>query len=301
MRTVRIATALVLGAAAAVAAGEACGGHGTRETMLVSTSWLSQHLADPNLVILEVGDPAAETHIPGSQFLDYMDTHYMKSPQGLTMELLPMPELAKNFEKYGVSNNSRIVLYWNAVSRVSYTTRVFLTLDAMGLGRQTSILDGGLPVWRSEGRKLTADLHKPAPGKLTPCPQNDVVTDAAYVRANIRHSGVHIVDARAPEYYDGSRHGNGQADGHIPGATNITFSTLVGEDGKFKSPDALARMFRDAGVNSGDRVVSYCHIGQQATVVYFVARYLGYDARLYDGSWEDWGSHSENPVEKGTH
>jgi len=62
----------------------------------------------------------------------------------------------------------------------------------------------------------------------------------------------------------------------------------------------LAAMFHDAGVKTGDRVVSYCHIGQQATVVYFVARYLGYDARLYDGSWEDWGSHSENPVERGT-
>ena len=67
-------------------------------------------------------------------------------------------------------------------------------------------------------------------------------------------------------------------------------------NGRFKSPEVLASMLRDAGVKQGDRVVSYCHIGQQATVIYFVARYLGYDARLYDGSWEEWSSHGDLPA-----
>jgi len=284
------------------AADPACGGHGTRQSLLVSTAWLAQHLADPDLVILHVGDQGrySEGHIPGARFLDYMDTHCMKSPSGLTMELLPMTELAKNFEKLGVSNGSHVVLYWDAVEVASHATRVFWTLDAMGLGSRTSLLDGGLPVWRSEGRKLISEAPQVAPGKLTLCPQDDVLTDAAFVRANLNRAGVRIVDARTPAYFSGAQHGNGKSDGHIPGAANITFNTLLGDDGKFKSPGVLASMFRDAGVKSGDRVVSYCHIGQQATVVYFVARYLGYDARLYDGSWEDWGSHSENPVEKGT-
>ena len=102
-----------------------------------------------------------------------------------------------------------------------------------------------------------------------------------------------IVDARNPEYYTGASTAQGKRPGHIPGSTNLTFSTLLDSSGRFKSREVLASMFRDAGVKQGDRVVSYCHIGQQATVVYFVARYLGYDARLYDGSWEEWSAHAD--------
>jgi thiosulfate/3-mercaptopyruvate sulfurtransferase len=275
-----------------------CGGHGTRDTMLVSTAWLAQHLHDPNLVVLSVGDKGQydEGHIPGALYLDYMDTHYMQSPAGLTLELLPMADLVKNFEKLGITNDSRIILCWTK-NQYSPTTRVFWTIDAMGLAAQASILDGGFPLWKSEGRSASTEVRSVAPGKLMPCAQDDTITDAAYVRANLNRSGVRIVDARDPEYYTGAKAGSGKRPGHIPGAANITYSTLFDDQGRFKKPDVLAEMFHSAGIRTGDRVVSYCHIGQQATVVYFAARYLGYDARLYDGSWEDWSAHPEYPAE----
>jgi thiosulfate/3-mercaptopyruvate sulfurtransferase len=280
------------------AAAFACGSHGTRESLLVSTAWLADHLSDPNLVLLSVGDAKqyAQGHIPGALQLDYASIQTGATPGHLTTELPPMADLVETFSKLGVSNDSRIVLYFMADTLASRTTRVFLTLDAMGLGDRTSLLDGGYQVWQSENRPVTADVRPVTRGKLVPCAQSDIIADLDYVRANLERPGVDIIDARNPEYYTGASHADGKRPGHIPGATNLTYGTLLDSSGKFKSPEVLASMFRDAGVKPGDRVVSYCHIGQQATVVYFVARYLGYDARLYDGSWEDWSAHTELPA-----
>jgi thiosulfate/3-mercaptopyruvate sulfurtransferase len=276
-----------------------CGGHGDHNTMLVSTSWLAEHLHDANLVVLAVGEKSDydKGHIPGSLFADYMDSHLMKGPTGLTLELPPMNQLAEVFGKLGITNDSHIVLY-QAKDWFSPTARVYMTLDAMGLGAHTSVLDGGFAVWGKEGREISKEGPASVkPGVITPCPADDVITDITYVSANMQHAGVAIVDARLPEYYTGKTQPEKQRRGHIPGAGNLPYTWLAAEDGKLKSPEQLAALFRDAGVKQGDEVVAYCHIGQQASAVYFAARYLGYDVRLYDGSWEDWSAHKDLPAE----
>jgi thiosulfate/3-mercaptopyruvate sulfurtransferase len=274
--------------------GAPCGGHGDSGSMVVTTTWLAAHQGDPNLVVLAVGDNReyASGHIPGSLFLDYRD---MSARGGLTLELPAMPELAETFGRLGVTNESRIVLY--AIGNAStQTARVYLTLDAMGLGARTSILDGGLPVWQWESRSVTTEVRAVHPGRITPCPQTDVIASLDYVRVNLRKGGIDIVDARDPQYYSGASASRNRA-GHIAGATSIPYGSLLDEEGKLKSAEALQQQFRDAGVKTGDQIVAYCHIGQQASLLYFVSRYLGYDVRLFDGSWEEWARHPELPVE----
>jgi len=290
---------LVLAAlfAAAAWAGPACGGHGGPDTLVVSTEWLAAHLHDPRLAILTVGDRPAydRAHVPGAVFLSTQNISSRSS--ALTLELPSMTELADTFAAAGVSNDSRIVLYVGSGGRVIQATRIYLTLDAMGLGAQTSLLDGGLEAWQRENRPTSSESPVVKRGTLTPCPQNDVIVDSSYVASNLRHRGVDIVDARAPEYYSGASTANGKRTGHIPGAVNLPFSTFVDAQGKLLPTATLRQMFQSAGIQAGDRVVSYCHIGLQATMVYFTARYLGYDARLYYGSWEDWSAQSALPAE----
>jgi len=277
-------------------AASVCGGHGDRSSMLVSTAWLADHLNDPNLVVLGVGQkPEYDSgHIPGSLYIDYHETHLMQSPSGLSVELPPMSDLAEVFGKAGVTNDSHVVLY-KLNNWTSQTARIWLTLDAMGLGKRASMLDGGFPLWQKEGRAVSTEVRAVKRGKLDPCAQNDVITNLDYVRSNLRHPGVALIDARMKDFWTGARTDNRQ--GHIPGAGSLPFEDLLDDSGRLKSPEAIQSLLENAGAKRGDRVVVYCHIGQRASMVYFAARSIGWDVRLYDGSWEEWARTKELPVE----
>lgn len=268
------------------------------EGLIVSTDWLGKHLNDDSLILLQVGEKDEYTagHIPRAQFIALTDLSTPRG-QGLALELPAVDQLKQALEKLGVSDNSRIVVYFGK-DWVTPTARVFMTLDYLGMGNRTSILDGGLPAWRAENRTITAEVVQPKPGKLTPHPNNALVVDAAWVSANLNNPNVRILDARAPQFYTGAEAGRMPRGGHIPNAKNIPFSSVVDDTNKFKSAAALSELFKAADVKPGSKVATYCHIGQQASLLYFVARYLGYEAHLYDGSFEDWSNRKELPVEK---
>jgi thiosulfate/3-mercaptopyruvate sulfurtransferase len=270
--------------------------------MLVSVDWLANHLGDPSLVILEIGekDGYQHSHIPGAQFLDYDSISTpMQMGKTLMLELPPIDQLVSVFEKLGVSNNSHIVLYFRT-DLVTPTTRVYWTLDYMGLGANTSILDGGYPAWRGANKPITGDVKQAAKGTITAHPRTEIVANADWMNAHLSHPGTDIIDARAPEYYTGDKGDGTPRSGHIPGATNLPYTSLVDDADKFKDKDALEKLFRDAGIKPGDLVVSYCHIGQRATIIYFAAKLLGYNARMYDGSWEDWSQRKNLPIVTGS-
>ena len=268
------------------------------ESLIVSTEWLGKHLEDESLVLLQVGekDEFTAAHIPRAQLIQTADISTPRG-QGLTLEMPPVDQLKATFEKLGISDKSRIVIYFGK-DWVTPTARVFLTLDYLGLGNRTSILDGGLPAWRAENRPVTAEVVEPKKGTLTPHPNTKLIVDAVWVKNNLSDPNVRILDARAPQFYTGAEKGRMPRGGHIPQARNIPFSSLVEESSnKFKSPTALKELFNQADVKPKSSVATYCHIGQQASLLYFVARYLGYDAHVYDGSFEDWSNRAELPVE----
>ena len=270
-----------------------------RDSMIVSTDWLAKHLNDADLVLLQVGYKKEydAAHIRGAQ---YIQTSDISTPRGsgLILELPPVDQLKATFEKFGVTDKSRIIVYFSK-DWVTPTSRVYFTLDYLGLGDHTSILDGGLPAWIAEKRDVTTEVASPKMGSFTPHTNPKLVVDAGWVSGNLNKPGVAILDARASKFYTGEDAGQMPRAGHIPSAKSIPFSTLVEDaNNKFKSADALRALFNSAGVKPKDSVATYCHIGQQASLLYFVARYLGYDAHLYDGSFQDWSNRSDLPVEK---
>jgi thiosulfate/3-mercaptopyruvate sulfurtransferase len=299
MKRLSLALTAILFAISFASPIRAAGDPSVQESLIVSTDWVSKHLNDDSLVLLQVGDKDEYLagHIPGAQFIALADISTPRG-SGLTLELPVVAQLQTVFEKLGVTDKSRVVVYFGK-DWVTPTARVFFTLDYLGLGDHSSILDGGLPAWRAEGKPVTADLRAPKPGHFTPHPNTKLVVDAAWVSANLSKPGVMILDARAQKFYTGAEAGQMPRGGHIPSAKNIPFSSLVEDPtNKFKSAAALRELFNTAGVKQGDSVTTYCHIGQQASLLYFVARYLGYEAHLYDGSFEDWSHRPELPVEK---
>jgi thiosulfate/3-mercaptopyruvate sulfurtransferase len=260
--------------------------------LVVSTKWLSDHLTDPHLVIVHVGHDEKDYqagHIPGAIFLSTDKIATSHTEPGT--ELLPPEELKKNLELIGIGDSSRVVYYspdWDPIA-----TRLFFTMDYLGHGGQAALLDGGLDQWIREKRPTTTDAGTVKSATLTVHLHPEIVTKIDYMEKLVAQpdSGVVILDARPSKRY---------RNGHLRAAESLYWeNALVSDkDPLLKSPVELRQLFTAVGVTGQKKAVSYCEVGLQASYVYFLARYLGIDAAMYDGSYREW-SEANQPVIRG--
>lgn len=298
MRMIRIAAAIL---ACLVAIARPVRAQPSSE-LLVEVDWLSQHLNDRNLVVLHVGSKGEYQagHIAGARFITEDDVslpHDHSNPTDMMLELPPADVLRAKVATFGISDDSRVVVYFGKNGGVPSATRIIFTLDYLGLGARTSLLNGGLGAWQKAGKALTTDAPPATAGKLSARTPKNLVVDADFVKSVRQRPNHTLVDARAAVYYAGIEPTLNNLAGHIPGAVNIPFTEITDNDLRIDRARVEA-LFRKAGVKAGDTVVAYCHVGQQATAVIFGARLLGNPVVLYDGAFQDWAVNNRGPVEK---
>jgi thiosulfate/3-mercaptopyruvate sulfurtransferase len=269
---------------------------GKNDSVVVSTQWLAEHLKDPGVVVIQMmmGDTAYRTaRIPGAQPLKV--NAIIATVNDVEWEPPAVQLLDSVFASVGVSDNRRVVLYGAPMA----VGRAFMTLELLGHQR-VSMLDGGLEKWQAEGRATTLDYPAVPRGKFTPRPRADVRVDAKWVQGHLERRGFVLLDTRTLEEFEGRGMRHGLAvDGHLPGARHLVWQSLFASPAHLLLKDraSLDSIFASTGATKGDTLVTYCAVGARASISYMIARHLGYDVRLYDGSYMEW-AHSGLPVVK---
>ncbi len=271
--------------------------------MLVSTSWLEQHLNDRTLVVLYVGRDRSQFesgHIPGSRFVRLDDL--VEQHKGSLNELPPVADLQATFESLGVGEESRVVLTGDALGVLA--ARVYFTLAYLGHGDNVSLLDGGTERWIAESRPTSREEAHPARAHFTPHARPEILVSTAQMHdlsSQVSKGATNFVllDARPAAEYNGALKSEAVPNaGHIAGAQGLYWKRLIRSDAdpRLLPVDELRQQFLSAGVTHGMSVITYCRTGMQSSLAYFVAKYLGYDAAMYDGSVYEWVNAAGNSL-----
>lgn len=289
-----IATATLLSLAGATGA--------SASDALVSAHWVQDNLKNPNVKIFEVSvDPGVfeRGHIPGAQNLNW----HTDLVDPTRRDIADREAFEKLLRQAGVDKDSTIILYgdnnnWFA----AWGAWVF---ETYGLGDRVKLLDGGRKLWEAEGLPLDTVAIE-TKGSNIELPDRDPAIRARFSDVVAVAEGKHdikLIDIRSADEYngkifapDGVKELSVRA-GHIPGAVNVPWGTIVNKDGTFKSADEIKAIYAEKGIDGSKPVITYCRIGERSSHTWFaLKKILGYDVKNYDGSWTEYGNAVGVPV-----
>ena len=264
----------------------------TDHTVLVSPAWLEDHLSDPDLLVLHAGTAEIydSVHIPGARLI--IPSRFTVDTDSIRYEMPQADSIVALLREAGVNNGSRVVLYYEDRGYLTRTARVYVTMDRVGLGNRTFVLNGGLPAWQEEGREVTARAPAFEAGDLEVSRLKEVVITAGELDRQRWSPKMVVIDARTPEEYNGTPASEDEEaeGGHIEGARSLPYQDFLKEDNSylFRPDSILKELTKQAGMDPDKQAVVYCGSGGRASVSYLVAKHLGYPVLLFDGSYAEW-------------
>ena len=278
---------------------------GYAREVLVSTDWVERHGGDAGVVVAEVDentDLYGEGHVPGALALHWR----ADLQQQVVRDVVEQPEFEALLGGKGIAADTTVVLYGDKNNWFAAYAYWYLKLYGHA---DVRIMDGGRQTWIDEGRELSTATPSPPRCAYTARSRDDSIRMRRdQVREVVAGGGHRLVDVRSPAEYAGEliappgyEQEGAQRAGHIPGAASIPWAEAVQDDGTFKPADDLRALYAGRGITPDAPVTAYCRIGERSAHTWFVLHeLLGYpDVRNYDGSWTEWGSLVDVPIEIG--